>query len=156
MDSLFIQYIVDALWGQPIKLIQAVSNSEFHEYWWNDVLFIFLSPPLCALSLEKVRGLFLNIKLEQLLYQIRFKNQNLLGSWSVKVVFLGAKNSRSWHIRVTKYSSFNTEFKFLVKSFHTQFLKQSMFKASEALHKEEGTKKTHKKCYPINIHEILK
>ena len=29
----------------------------------------------------------------------------------------------------------------MVKSFHTQFLKQSMFEASEALHKVEGTKK---------------
>ena len=25
-------YIVDVLWGQPIKLIQVVSTSEFHEY----------------------------------------------------------------------------------------------------------------------------
>ena len=30
-------YILDVLWGQPIKLIQVVSTSEFHEYWWNDV-----------------------------------------------------------------------------------------------------------------------
>ena len=33
------------------------------------------------------------------------------------------------------------KFKFSVKSFHTQFLKLSMFEASEALHKVEGTKK---------------
>ena len=26
------QYVVDVLWGQPIKLIQVVSTSEFHEY----------------------------------------------------------------------------------------------------------------------------
>ena len=25
-------YLLDILWGQPIKLIQAVSTSEFHEY----------------------------------------------------------------------------------------------------------------------------
>ena len=25
-------YIVDVLWGQPIKLIQVVFTSEFHEY----------------------------------------------------------------------------------------------------------------------------
>ena len=25
-------YILDVLWGQPIKLIQVVSTSEFHEY----------------------------------------------------------------------------------------------------------------------------
>jgi hypothetical protein len=33
-----------------------------------------------------------------------------------------------------KYLFFNEESKFLVKIFHTQFLKQSMFEASEALH----------------------
>ena len=27
-----IAYVVDVLWGQPIKLIQVVSTSEFHEY----------------------------------------------------------------------------------------------------------------------------
>ena len=25
-------YPIDVLWGQPIKLIQVVSTSEFHEY----------------------------------------------------------------------------------------------------------------------------
>ena len=25
-------YLLDVLWGQPIKLIQVVSTSEFHEY----------------------------------------------------------------------------------------------------------------------------
>ena len=37
-------YLVDVLWGQPIKLIQVVSTSEFHEYWWNDLENIFLVP----------------------------------------------------------------------------------------------------------------
>ena len=37
-------YVVDVLWGQPIKLIQVVSTSEFHEYWWNDPENIFLVP----------------------------------------------------------------------------------------------------------------
>ena len=32
-------YSIDVSWGQPIKLIQVVSTSEFHEYWWNDVVF---------------------------------------------------------------------------------------------------------------------
>ena len=41
-------YVIDVLWGQPIKLIQVVSTSEFHEYWWNDFGFIFLSPWLVA------------------------------------------------------------------------------------------------------------
>ena len=42
------RYIVDVLWCQPIKLIQVVSTSEFNEYWWNDIAFIFLSPLLSA------------------------------------------------------------------------------------------------------------
>ena len=37
-------YLLDVLWGQPIKLIQVVSTSEFYEYWWNDVVFIFICP----------------------------------------------------------------------------------------------------------------
>ena len=34
--------VVDVLWGQRIKLIQVVSTSEFHEYWWNDLDLNFL------------------------------------------------------------------------------------------------------------------
>ena len=41
-------YVIDVLWCQPIKLIQVVSTSEFHEYWWKDIDFIFLSPPFTA------------------------------------------------------------------------------------------------------------
>ena len=40
--------MLDVFWGQPIKLIQVVSTSEFHEYGRNDFGFIFLSPPLVA------------------------------------------------------------------------------------------------------------
>ena len=43
-----LKYLLDILWGQPIKLIQVVSTSEFHEDWWNAVVFIFLSPRLSA------------------------------------------------------------------------------------------------------------
>ena len=32
-------YVIDVLWCQPIKLIQVVSTSEFHEYWLNDLNF---------------------------------------------------------------------------------------------------------------------
>ena len=42
------QSSLDVLWCQPIKLIQVVSTSEFHEYFWNDIDFIFLSPRLVA------------------------------------------------------------------------------------------------------------
>ena len=31
--------VLDVLWCQPIKLIQVVSTSEFHEYWWNGFYF---------------------------------------------------------------------------------------------------------------------
>ena len=37
-------YRLDVLWGKPIKLIQVVATSEFHEYWWNDLEIIFLVP----------------------------------------------------------------------------------------------------------------
>ena len=36
-----IIYTLDVLWCQPIKLIQVVSTSEYHEYWWNKIDFIF-------------------------------------------------------------------------------------------------------------------
>ena len=35
---------LDVLWCQPIKLIHVVSTSEFHEYRWNDVDYIFFRP----------------------------------------------------------------------------------------------------------------
>ena len=39
-------YVLDVLWCQPFKLIQVVSTSEFHEYWWNDIDFIFFVPSI--------------------------------------------------------------------------------------------------------------
>ena len=39
-----IYFWLDGLWGQLIKLIQVVSTSKFHEYWWNDLDLIFLVP----------------------------------------------------------------------------------------------------------------
>ena len=59
----------------------------------------------------------------------------------LKLHFYGSKNSRSKNIRTLEYLFFNKKFKFLVQIFHTYFLKQSLFKASEALQKPEGTKK---------------
>ena len=41
---MYTHYVLDVLWGQPIKLIQVVSASEFHEYWWNNFGFIFFCP----------------------------------------------------------------------------------------------------------------
>ena len=39
-------YIVDVLWGQPIKLIQVASNSELHENQWNNLFFSLKLFPL--------------------------------------------------------------------------------------------------------------
>ena len=46
--SIFHQsYLIDVLWGQPIKLIQVASNSELHENQWNDLLFFEIVPSHC-------------------------------------------------------------------------------------------------------------
>ena len=39
--------IIDILLGQPIKLIQAASNSELRENQWNDLLFFEIVPSQC-------------------------------------------------------------------------------------------------------------
>ena len=42
---------LDVLSGQPIKLIQVFSTSEFHEYWWKNKVFIcFVPSTLCRAS----------------------------------------------------------------------------------------------------------
>ena len=40
-------YVLDALWGQPIKLIQVASNSELRENQWNELLFFEIVPSYC-------------------------------------------------------------------------------------------------------------
>ena len=40
-------YLLDVLWGQPIKLIQVISNSELCENQWNDLLFFKIVPSHC-------------------------------------------------------------------------------------------------------------
>ena len=40
-------YILDVLWGQPIKLIQVASNSELCENQWNQLLFFEIVPSHC-------------------------------------------------------------------------------------------------------------
>ena len=69
------------------------------------------------------------------MYQIRCWTLNFWASHEVLKLC-------SWSIRAPKYVPiFNEVFKFLVKNFHTWFLKQSMFEASEALLKQRGQKK---------------
>ena len=40
-------YLLDILWGQPIKLIQVTSNSKLRENQWNDLLFFEIVPSHC-------------------------------------------------------------------------------------------------------------
>ena len=40
-------YIVDVLWGQPIKLTQVASNSELPENQWNSLIFFEIVPSHC-------------------------------------------------------------------------------------------------------------
>ena len=37
-------YLVDVLWGQPIKLVQVASTSELLENQWNDLIFFEIDP----------------------------------------------------------------------------------------------------------------
>ena len=39
MKYFFQKVGIDVLRSQPIKLIKVISNSEFDEYWWNDLVF---------------------------------------------------------------------------------------------------------------------
>ena len=40
-------YVVDVLWGQPIKLIEVASNLELCEIQWNNLLFFEIVPSHC-------------------------------------------------------------------------------------------------------------
>ena len=40
-------YLLDVLWGQPIKLAKVASTSELHENQWNDLLFFEIVPSHC-------------------------------------------------------------------------------------------------------------
>ena len=42
--TLVCRYTLDVLCRQQIKLFQVVSASEFHEYQWNNIVFIFFGP----------------------------------------------------------------------------------------------------------------
>ena len=45
-------YALDILCRQQIKLFQVISTSEFYEYWWNDLDFIFFVPSTCCRASE--------------------------------------------------------------------------------------------------------
>ena len=44
--------MLDVLWGQPFKLIQAASNSELRENQWNNPLFFEIVPSHCFMASE--------------------------------------------------------------------------------------------------------
>ena len=48
LDLIKVPYLVDVLWGQPIKLIQVASTSELHENQPNDLLFFEIVPCHCC------------------------------------------------------------------------------------------------------------
>ena len=48
----YTQYILDVLWGQPIKFIQVASTSELLENQWNVPLFFDIVPSHCFVASE--------------------------------------------------------------------------------------------------------
>ena len=43
-ERIGFRYVIDVLWGQPIKLIQVDSTVGFHDYWWNNIVFLIFCP----------------------------------------------------------------------------------------------------------------
>ena len=78
------------------------------------------------------------------MYQIRIWKKKLGGHEVLKLYFQWSKNSRSWNVRAPKYLFFIRNLNFGSKVF---IRKQSIFEASEALHKVEGTKKVKTKSF---------
>ena len=63
---------LDVLWCQPIKLIQVVSTSEFHEYWWNNVDFNFFCPLHLVQGLRSLQHWLLQ-KLSMKIFDQKFR-----------------------------------------------------------------------------------
>ena len=55
--SYLVAYRVDVLCRQQIKLFHVVSTSEFHEYQWNNVVFIFFLSPRVSGGPQKLQTL---------------------------------------------------------------------------------------------------
>ena len=65
--------MLDILWGQPIKLIQVLSTSEFHEYWCNDIDFIYFCPLDVLQGLRSLKHwLFQNLSMKILDQKFKF------------------------------------------------------------------------------------
>ena len=67
---------LDVLWCQPIKLIQVVSTLEFHEYWWNDVDFIFFIPSIFCRASEASNWLLQKLSMKIFHQKFRFLIKN--------------------------------------------------------------------------------
>ena len=147
---MFGQYVVDVLWCQQIKLIQAVSTSEFMNIDGTTLILFFCPLHLVQglrsnnikqvittliFKLGKSQGPFLILK-SRVTFTVKtfLKIEIFWGHEVLKLYFQWSKNSRSLNIRALKYLFFNEESKFLVKNCRTYFMKKSMFEASEALH----------------------
>ena len=74
---LWARWLVDVFWCQPIKLNQIVSTSEFHEYWWNDIDFIFCCPLYLVQGLKSlVYGLLQKLSMKNFDQKFKFLIKN--------------------------------------------------------------------------------
>ena len=56
--SIFFEKVgIDVMRSQPIKLVQVISNSEFDEYWWNDLVFTKSFIPWFSAGPQKLQKL---------------------------------------------------------------------------------------------------
>ena len=62
-------YILEVLRGQPIKLIQVLSTSEFHEYCWKDIACFFQNPSFSFL--QGLRRIDMKRAISILLFNLR-------------------------------------------------------------------------------------
>ena len=78
---------VDVLWCQLIKLIQVISTSEFHEYWWNNIDFICPLHLLQGLRshkhwlLQNPSMKILDQKFKLIIKKLVFRCPNILKTW---------------------------------------------------------------------------
>ena len=127
---------VDVLCRQQIELFQVVSTSEFLEYWWNDLDFIFFVPPTCCRASEASKIDYFKNKVWT--FWTKNFNSSLKNGYFGDIIFQEIeffehlkcnfktlwppKISISWNIMSPKYL-FNEELKFLVQNVNTLFLK---------------------------------
>ena len=85
--------------GQPIKLIQLVSTSEFNKYWWNNV--IFSSPWFSAIPLKPPT--FPLIYLHLIFAILRLEISSLMNWFFFLVWTTGLTKKSFWKIHLKLY-----------------------------------------------------